>query len=370
MTTLCYKMLGRVVQVEYGADPYSVNLMDELFLYPISQDIVPDVIFRIGPHQVHGALSNPKIHSFSPGSMLADMHSVIVKWNAYTHPFVVNLSFKKSTRNNIINPLRRFLDRQYALSWESAGQIFHELVLVPSVYFIKNLVLVHASAMISPEGQGILVGGTGGVGKTSLELELIMHRKWRFLADDIAFLTGSGQIYANLAYPKIYAYNVRGSSLIRKKLLSGRSVLDRIQWSLRSRISLSGVRRRVNPKDFYEGRIAQEGKLKAYFILSREECNSIEIQGISPELATILSVEVMKAEYWVFHQHLYWHRFNALLAGAKTIIDFDDILNRWGAILKQAFSEVPCFVIRIPTHKTHNEITKYLVNAVEKIINV
>jgi len=363
-------MLGRIVQVEYGVDPYSANLMDELSLYPISQDIVPDVIFRIGPHQVRGTLSNPKIHSFSPGFLFADMHSVIVKWNTYTHPFVVNLSFKKPTRNNIINPLRRFLNRQYALSWEAVGQIFHELVLVPSIYFIKDLALVHASAMISPEGQGILVGGTGGVGKTSLELELIMHRKWGFLADDMAFINTSGQIYANLAYPKIYAYNVKGSSSIRKKLLTGRSVLDRIHWSIHSKISLSCVRRRVNPKDFYNGQIAQNGKLRAYFILSREECSSIEIQGISPELATILSIEVMKAEYWVFHQHLYWHRFNALLAGAKTIIDFDDILTMWDDILKQVFSEVPCFVIRIPTHKTHNEVTEYLANTVEKIINV
>jgi hypothetical protein len=38
------------------------------------------------------------------------------------------------------------------------------------------------------------------------------------------------------------------------------------------------------------------------------------------------------------------------------IIDFDDILNRWRTIIKQAFSEVPYFVIRIPIHKSHSSV--------------
>src|SRR5690606_2404963 len=92
---------------------------------------------------------------------------------------------------------------QYTHPYEEAGQLFHEACLIPALalFFYQRIVPLHASSFEAPGGAGVLVVGTGGVGKTTSELELIRANGFRFLADDISLISGDGRLYPNFAYP-------------------------------------------------------------------------------------------------------------------------------------------------------------------------
>jgi hypothetical protein len=151
--------------------------------------------------------------------------------------------------------MARFVERarsiQFSAADEQVGQIFHELMLIPSAYFRPDRVLIHASAFQAPSGKVIAIGGTGGVGKTSLELALCLHGDFRFVTDDICVLSESGHVWPILAPPKIYGYNTEHDRELRRKVLERRSSIDRLHWRWRSRRGSDRVRRRAPVDELY-----------------------------------------------------------------------------------------------------------------------
>ena len=88
---------------------------------------------------------------------------------------------------------------------------------------VSDLSLIHASGVVLSNGKAILLGGTGGIGKTSLELELCLNEKASFLTDDIAVIDKEGFLWPNLSFPKIYGYNLAGNKALKRQLLSATS---------------------------------------------------------------------------------------------------------------------------------------------------
>jgi len=88
-------------------------------------------------------------------------------------------------------------------------------MLIPSIYFNKNLAPVHCAGVSDHENRAILIGGTGGVGKTSLEMELCRNYGCSFINDDISVLDSDGWVYPNLAFPKIYGYNLENNDKVK-----------------------------------------------------------------------------------------------------------------------------------------------------------
>lgn len=231
--------------------------------------------------------------------------------------------------------------------------IFHEMVLVPAAHWMAELAVVHASAFSDEHGAVTMIGGTGGVGKTSLALELCLKHGFRFLADDISFIAEDGHVWPNLAYPKIYAYNLEGNPDLAARVLGGRGIGDRVHWAVHRRRGAQFVRRRVAPDVLYGSYDRDGGPLRRYVILTREDRSGVDVSELPAARAAALSTALMPPEYHQFHNHLYWHAFNRGVMGDVPSIAVADVLRRWESILARVFEGAICLLVRLPVSMEH-----------------
>jgi len=354
-----YNFCSKTIEVYYTEGLSSHILMDEMSLYKESNN-PPSVIININPlkTQKKEFFFESKVHKEYDNGLLCDFGNCLVCWEKRDKLIYIELTideYKKNLR-------RKYLGIQYTHPFEEIGQIFHELVLIPTLYFFSDEVsLIHASAIANKKGDVFLFAGVGGVGKTFIELYSILKNDFYFVADDISFLTSNGQVYSNLAFPKIYDYNTKQEPLILKKIFSERSVFDKGSWIIRSKILNSTVRRRVNPDIFFNGKIVYDGKLsKIFFLLP-----TIEKSSVNPILSDKIAesnLEILKSEYGIFHNHLYWHKGIRNVLGKELILDFYKITNDWFQI-QQRILKNNSFLVKIPIDFSKRKIVlKNLIN--------
>ncbi|MEX0822326.1 MAG: hypothetical protein WD021_09295 [Rhodothermales bacterium] len=356
-----YEMLGRRVRVEYdsrtarGAD----ILREELSRYPRAGDGVPDLTVRYRPVDVPGGgLVNPRNHvELKDGFVMRHrMATVRVRMDG---PRLAAIDFHPTSANSaLVTHVRRMLDMQFSSREERAGVMFHEMVLVPAAYWMSDLAIVHASAFSDSDGRVTLVGGTGGVGKTSLALELCMHHGFRFLADDIAFVDDGGHVWPNLAYPKIYAYNLEDNPSLAERLLAGRGAVDRLHWALHRRRGPQYVRRRIAPDVLYGSYDRDGGPLHRYVVLAREDRSDVSVTDLDASQAASMSTALMQAEYYPFHNHLHWHAFNRSVMGRTASLTLRRTVDRWEALLRGVLADARCNLVRIPLTMPHDRFKR------------
>ena len=298
---------------------------------------------------------NPKTHcTFSKGFLADYGHTQVMymKDNG-----LLKISLREPSK---IGLLKRFLNMEFATAEEMMGQILHELVLVPMNYFFSDRFLVHSSAFQSPEGKTFLIGGTGGIGKTSLELFLCREKGFKFIADDITVVDKTGKVYPNLAFPKIYGYNVKGKKDITKLLLSKRSLLNKIHWHLSMKIrGENKVRRKISPLKLYGSYLSNESQISTYFILIRDRnVNELVKEPISPELAAELTLRIIQNEYSAFHQHIVWHEFNTLVKEIEPVVRVDETFANWRKIAIEVFKNLEIYIVRVPERYEHQEFLR------------
>ena len=81
--------------------------------------------------------------------------------------------------------------------------------LLITMLFFGNVLPIHGSAIISENKNVFIFSGTGGIGKTFLEMSFILKDNYGFFADDIVLIGDNCSAFANYAFPKIYQYNVK-----------------------------------------------------------------------------------------------------------------------------------------------------------------
>lgn len=192
---------------------------------------------------------------------------------------------------------RKALSYEYPNRHDQLMQDLHELVLVPTAILLGRLP-IHAAA-ISLNGGAYLVGGTGGVGKSSTLLKAagnLGSEQVYFLSDDISILSRQGYVSPNLAWPKIYGYNFRFLGAA-KSPLSSVGLLNKLHFYLKKWIQgESAVRRKMNPNEVF--RIPGEDfPLRGYRILIRGTAESVSERSISFSEAAQLTFEIISGEY-------------------------------------------------------------------------
>ena len=348
-----YKIASKNFTINYGSGSASKILQKELSLYEETSgkaDIIIDINGELGKKE---ALSkNPGIHEEIENGFRCNFGPAEVTWFQSKEALHVNLALDENKKSLI----QKFYGIQYTHPYEDIGRVFHELVLIPTLFFFPaDLTLIHGSALETNDNNAIIVGGAGGVGKTSLELFLTLKNNFKFLADDITIVDKNKFIWPNYAFPKIYEYNTRNKKEIEKKVLQKRGLLDKLQWMFTKKLTHRSIRRRINPEVFYNGAISKGGKLSDYFILFRGNYNDFEIKPISVEKAVETSLEIIKTEYDVFFKQLHWHKYNRYLLGSKTIIDANNIIMKWQILQKNILNNCRCYKVKIPLR---DDITK------------
>jgi len=351
-----YKIASKVFTIKYGKGLASELLKEELSIYEETK-LEPDVILGINDNSFEKKIlsKNPSIHEEIENGFSCKFGETEISWLKKGEKIYINMVFDENKKNF----LQKLMSIQYTHPFENIGQIFHELVLIPTLFFYPaDLSIIHGSALETKDNKAIIIAGTGGVGKTSLELSLIFKNQSKFLSDDIVFVDKNCYIHPNYSFPKIYGYNTIGKKNLEQRILEKRSAFDKIQWNF-SKIFLNRpIRRRVNPKVFYNDKISKGLELTNYYFLFRGNYSDFSFENISAETAAKINIEIIKTEYSAFLNHLHWHKTNRLAAKEKILIDAEQVLSKWHELQKNILGQCKCYLLKIPLNAEISEIEK------------
>lgn len=363
-----YLIFGKVIEVITIESSEGLLLQNELSVYPTAEDKAVDIqINYVESVQIKDAISrNPSVHSLQNDGFNFTMGPVTIRY-WFKDGIVSKVDFSIKDSSFWMATLNKMLNIQFTNHKEAIGQWFHEFVIVPLGFLFKNRALVHSSAVMTPDGNAVLFGGTGGVGKTSLEIELCKHHDCSFLTDDISFVSNDCKIYPNLAFPKIYGYNVKGDKKTRKDIFRGKSIINKFFFWLHSLRGDQYVRRRISPKVFY-GKIQNEAaQIKSYLILSKSNVNTLTIESIECKTATAMSQKVIVREYQTFIDHLVWHEFNCLVSNQTPIISEQKVLSENEKVISEALGKIEnIFLVKIPLEIDHTDFKNQMVQALKE----
>jgi hypothetical protein len=333
----------------------------------VEKNIVPDIVVNIVDSFSHfkPLCSNPSVHKEIENGFIAEYNTCRVAFRM-SSKLIIDIMVK-TEKNSLLRFLKKINNMEFASREERIGQLLFELAIIPALFFEKDLFLVHSSSFVNKTNNAVLIGGTGGVGKTSLEIDLCMNKKLNFLNDDIAVISNDGLVYPHLSLPKIYAYNLKDNDELKRKIFKDKSFSDKLFWFLRKKfLGEDKVRRKIQPEKVYGGYSKKPAQLEKYYFLFRENVPGIKVKKISGEAAAENTVNIIKAEYYDFINHLYWHKYNCNISGKIPVFDIDEIIRRWGSGLKEVFSKVDNSVISIPFNINHRqmigELSKILTN--------
>jgi hypothetical protein len=324
------------------------SLQQQLALYP-TIDSAPSLTVGVNRElESPAGLVNPSAHRDYDDWFRAEYGPVSVAY--YLRGGQIQHASITRTENGLPvgSSARKFINIQFESTVQRIGHILHELVVVPAALLTPGLVPLHASA-VAVGGGALLIGGTGGVGKTTLATRACL-RGAAFMADDITVASVNGTAFPNLAYPKIYAYNVEQDYELRRRVLANRGVTDRVQWWLRRRFGAKMVRRAVSPSILSLAPNPTETGIARYSLLVRDtSAVDISIRPISPESAARFSAAVMTAEYMSVTRHFLWRVANRIAAAqAPDIETVGELSARWYAEGSRALQKVNCEVILVP----------------------
>lgn len=356
-----YKIASKNISVLYQENSSSSKVLEkELSLYPQTNDIsdIEFIISDVVPENNNLVSVNPSKHKEYILGFSIDFNNNSILWEKNDNRW--KIYFKTDSTKKI---LKKFRNIQFSYSFEQTGQIFHELALIPALFlFSKDLTLIHGCSLESSNGNGIIIAGTGGVGKTSMELSLIFNNNFSFISDDISILDKSGFIWPNYAFPKIYGYNTVGNKFLENKLLRDKKIFDKIQWFIKKGRSPLRVRRRVNPIEFFDGKVSRGCKLSDIYFLFRCKCDGFSVKQVSSESLAKLNIEIIKSEYNAFFQHLYWHKANREILGENIFINDSIVLNQWKKIQMNIFNNCNCYIVQLPLNAQIDELQSWFLN--------
>ena len=295
---------------------------------------------------------NPKIHTEFATGFKQSHKQCSVYWEFGEQPRI-------DLQLHEFAPLKRLAYRlnhmQYTTRSEMIGQILHEAVLIPRILLSDHHAVIHASSIISPRSnKPILIGGTGGTGKTSLMLNACLRHQWKFAADDISILSTEGKLYPNFSYPKIYGYNLDAFPELNQGRQGKRGLLDRLHWKLHSLRGADKVRRREDPRKLFDVNLPDTiDPPSDYIILFRNDCSETSIEKIDPEISAKASSEIVQSEYTAFLKHISWSRSNRLLLGLNPN---DEALKiNWEERTLHALRKTRCWKMNIPLNISHHD---------------
>ncbi len=361
-----YRVFGKVFTIEYAeelAASARKSLQRQMSYYPaVKPDTETDVTISLRNDFTHrGSVVTDSCHE-----ELADGFVVhFIKWSI-SYRMLDSKPYCEVILKKEANPLLRFFKKLYNIEClspeERLRQIVTENVLLPVICFFSGKALIHCAAVCQPEGKALLIGGSGGTGKTSLSLELCRNRGYSFICDDMSVISAEGSIYPNLAFPKIYAYNTRGKKelkgLIRQRL-SG--VIYPIWYAKRFLLGDNKVRVSFSPDELYPDYCTDPVTVSRYFILSANASGSeLTCRKAERDKAAESTINIIEREYADFFSHLKLHESFCNERNKTPLLSYQRVRKEWQNTLFSALKKIDLYAVDIPGSLSHREIQKKL----------
>ncbi|WP_435348901.1 hypothetical protein [Haloarchaeobius sp. HRN-SO-5] len=279
-----------------------------------------------------------------------------------TETLLIDVYYDGTLYEGGLAPLRWLLkiqNRAFANYEDRLGKHFVYDVFEPlwQWWMLSNGVSFLHSAAISVDGQGVVLTGWGGSGKTSATSSLIRQSgDVKFLSDDLTFVTDEGELYPYYKSSVIYAHNTAGEGVPEDIILDGFG--DRLQWYLRKRqYGDKGVRRRIPPKKLFEEKVASQSPkdLWTAVYLLRENRDQLSHKPISAEELARRSTAVILDELdWLVEYSA------AACSAGSTAISPQDVVENTEGVYNDCFKDVETILVQIPMHTGANELADYI----------
>ena len=359
-----YKIFGKNIKIEYEDFMIKKYLEKWLNNYPKGDENRIDVNIKFVnelPFYNGNYYNSPTSYKVYDSVVFMNIgkHQVI-----FDKRDILTIYIKYSYKNYFLkNNFLKFRNIGYFNYLENIGAFFYEMILVFMQYILNDKVLIHSSAMKNLNTNEVfLFGGSGGVGKTSLELLLCKKLNFSFIADDISVVDEVANVYPNLAYPKIYAYNVVNNNEIKEIIFKNRNVLDKLQWEFMRKLKgENSVRRAVSPFELYKSVETGKNKITSYYILQKtNKVSKITITELDKKIASYATYLIIKNEYGNATIHYGWSEYNALWDDSiKPIIELDNVYDNWKHKYNKLFSNIDTYLIEIPINIKHNDFIRF-----------
>jgi hypothetical protein len=267
-------------------------------------------------------------------------------------------------RTGVIGLIRRAWNMEFPTIFDNVVQIFHELILIPSVYLHSDLALIHA-ASVEKSGKALLFSGTGGVGKSSSILHFSKQEEFSFCSDDICVVSAKGEVFPNMAWPKIYAYNIT-DKYSKKLALNNRNLISRIHFNTRVFLGMS-ARRKVDPRLMYKKVLTNSAILAGILFLKRENVVRPKVAPISCSSASKMIIGIMETEYFVFHKLLEWENYNATSLGLPPLLTMEQVRSSWKQVLESFLETGSVEKLSIPLDNQFGDFSHLIQTRAEEI---
>jgi len=366
-----YEIFGKKVKIEnfvFNSKEYKI-LQEWLKHYRVNndklkEDIVINIVEKININYDEFHYNSPTDYKVFKNGFVFNLSGHLVYIKKENNILKIDIQFN-CTKNKLKKFLQKFKSIGFVNCEENIGAFFYEMILVYSQYLFEDRALIHASAVKSTTtNDTILFGGSGGVGKTSLEILLCMSNKYKFLADDISVIDNKGYIYPNFAYPKIYAYNLENIDRLKMTIFQNRTFLDKFQWKLRLKLKgAKGVRRAIDPAIIYNIEKNRQKITKYFHLVKTNEVENIQIEVIdNKDLLSKAVLNIIQNEYGCDTIHYNWEAYNSLFMNKKPLVDLNELYNRWFKIYNDIFSNINTYIIKIPINISHKEFLRHMEN--------
>jgi len=351
-------IFGKNIKFVLNDDRVKLTLEKELNLYNNAKTSKYDVeiVFIQQMIDLGDEYISPSIHTTVNNGFLANYGDCKVLYKKENDILKIYVEMLET------NPIIKFISVDFNSSIQAVGTLLHEMVLVPMTYFFDDLTIIHASSFKNiKSGKVHVIGGTGGVGKTSMELLFCKKDDYSFISDDIAVVDSDGFIYPNLSYPKIYAYNVADDKEFEKIVLSNDNMMGKFQWFFIKKLrGEKRVRRRLSPVKLYDTIEKEKVTISEYIVLSRNNLiDGIVVESI-PNIddSVDITFDVIHNEYNVFHDQIKWHEYNCIINNIQPIVKLDEVFKNSKIVLKQCLSSVDSKYIKLPKNMKHNDFMR------------
>ncbi len=334
------------------------NLIKELNLYPNIKKYTSLVNIYIDTKK------RPTTQIFNKNIFNISTRFLDVFWiykNNEIKDIIIITKFDKT--NIFIKMAYYFLGKDLDIPENLLCKYLHELVFVPTQFFNPENTIIHGACIKYNENTNIL-GGLGGVGKTSATLQL-KGTKTTFISDNMIIIDKNKMLHPNYAYPKVYAYNVDNNKKLKKEILKGSSIIYKLLFNIISKISKNHVRKRINPQRLYNINNLQHNKINNYFLLNKIDDKNLKIKKINSKLLSNLSWQIINVEYSGFINQLLLHDYKCKIYNVENHFNFKTIKENKLNLNKRIFKNTNNNLILIPKNLKHknylDQIKKMLI---------
>jgi hypothetical protein len=277
--------------------------------------------------------------------------------------WVVRIASKEEPRTAILDLHNRLRDINYLPAVDRVAKDAVYGALIPVVQLAQlplRQTWLHAS-VVARSGRAVALAAWGGVGKTSLMLQLVHHQGWQFLADDLAVLDDSGTVHRSPWRIQLYAYSLEGEGSLRRRLFAGRGLVDRFQWyALLWKRGPMQVRRRVHASELFgDAGVADAAKLGRALFLRRIDGDAFSVRDAEPNRAAAAAAATLEFDLDILHR---WQLAASGSVSEPSLPRPSETSAQSEQVIRSALIEsgAECLLVDIPVRAGPHEVLEYV----------